>query len=317
MLLIATDEAGYGPKLGPLVVAATVWQVPHETRDENRLAQWFHPLGQSHRCGPINVRVDDSKSVYQRSAGLSGLHAVVSASHHWCNRFEPELSRLLPVLTPRDVSDIAGTPWLSSLSTERFVAAAETEDLLGHWRKTGIQLIDVRCRVITARRFNDLCAKGSNKADLLSQATLTLAKDMVNLHAPQHPVISVYCDRHGGRRYYGGVLQHTFPEQMLQVGHESKVQSLYQLHDHSKTLTIQFNVKGDSFTPVALASMHAKYLRERFMDSLNHFFAVRHRGNVALKPTAGYPVDADRYLRDIASILQRENIELGSLVRSR
>ena len=26
-LVIGTDEAGYGPNLGPLVVAATAWQV--------------------------------------------------------------------------------------------------------------------------------------------------------------------------------------------------------------------------------------------------------------------------------------------------
>ena len=27
MYLIGTDEAGYGPNLGPLVISATVWQV--------------------------------------------------------------------------------------------------------------------------------------------------------------------------------------------------------------------------------------------------------------------------------------------------
>ena len=26
--LLGTDEAGYGPNLGPLVVTATVWEVP-------------------------------------------------------------------------------------------------------------------------------------------------------------------------------------------------------------------------------------------------------------------------------------------------
>jgi glycine betaine/choline ABC-type transport system substrate-binding protein len=32
--LIGTDEAGYGPNLGPLVISATVWQVPEGTGNE-------------------------------------------------------------------------------------------------------------------------------------------------------------------------------------------------------------------------------------------------------------------------------------------
>ena len=32
--LIGTDEAGYGPNLGPLVISATVWRVPDGVRAE-------------------------------------------------------------------------------------------------------------------------------------------------------------------------------------------------------------------------------------------------------------------------------------------
>ena len=33
--LIGTDEAGYGPNLGPLVISATAWQVPENVRAED------------------------------------------------------------------------------------------------------------------------------------------------------------------------------------------------------------------------------------------------------------------------------------------
>ncbi len=33
--LIGTDEAGYGPNLGPLVISATVWEVPDGVGSED------------------------------------------------------------------------------------------------------------------------------------------------------------------------------------------------------------------------------------------------------------------------------------------
>ena len=92
---------------------------------------------------------------------------------------------------------------------------------------------------------------------------------------------------------------------------------MYRLSDQTSRIEVFFTVKGDTFTPVALSSLHAKYLRERFMESFNAYFAARHREPTPLKPTAGYPVDADRFLADIESILQREKIDHRRIVRSR
>ena len=66
---------------------------------------------------------------------------------------------------------------------------------------------------------------------------------------------------------------------------------------------------------VALASMHAKYLRERMMESLNRYFNTLAGGG--LKPTAGYPVDADRFLADVDGLLDRHQIDRDTLVRCR
>ena len=61
--------------------------------------------------------------------------------------------------------------------------------------------------------------------------------------------------------------------------------------------------------------MHAKYLREKCMSALNQYFADRCVGE--LKPTAGYPVDADRFLASISDIIVREKIEGKHLIRAR
>ena len=66
--------------------------------------------------------------------------------------------------------------------------------------------------------------------------------------------------------------------------------------------------------PAALASMFSKYVREAYMARFNRFWSSHMPG---LKPTAGYPQDAQRFLRDIAEIRDRLGIELTALVRMR
>ena len=98
---------------------------------------------------------------------------------------------------------------------------------------------------------------------------------------------------------------------------ESKRQSVYRIRHATTNAVIRFTVKGDSFTPVAMSSIIAKYLRERLMQSFNAYFGEQHQGDAALKPTAGYPVDADRYLDEIAPIVKRLRIQESDLVRQR
>ena len=40
--LIGTDEAGYGPNLGPLVISATVWEVPDDVGGENLFDRLYY-----------------------------------------------------------------------------------------------------------------------------------------------------------------------------------------------------------------------------------------------------------------------------------
>jgi ribonuclease HII len=315
MLLIATDEAGYGPKLGPLIITGTAWEVQgHPDRDS--LDRLFQPLREPHLCGEISVVVDDSKAVFKPSSGLAGLHAVVSACMHWCKRPENSLLPALPWLAGMDLESIRSTPWLEMQDhDEPWVTASETKECLESWQSTGLRLVGVSSRVITAKAFNEFCAGGTNKADLLSQTTLNLVKTLLAEYQGSSDFVDVYCDRHGGRRYYAGVLQHVFAEHLAQVHSETAKESSYLLTGGGPDVSVRFTVKGDRFSPVALASMHAKYLRERCMQAFNHYFADRHVGQ--LKPTAGYPVDADRYLAAIVEVVAREKIKQEHLVRDR
>jgi hypothetical protein len=126
MLLIATDEAGYGPKLGPLVIAATAWSIPGDGLSHAAIDTLFTGLRTPAKIGDLKIKVDDSKAVFKPGGGLAALHAVVSASLHACGRTEATLSELLPVIAGRDADAIAATPWLNGLTQETFLSPPQT-----------------------------------------------------------------------------------------------------------------------------------------------------------------------------------------------
>ena len=70
----------------------------------------------------------------------------------------------------------------------------------------------------------------------------------------------------------------------------------------------------ESHFPVALASMYCKYVRELFLELFNKYWQERLPG---LRPTAGYPRDARRFLKDIDRVKVSLRISDEMLVRNR
>ncbi|NND98587.1 MAG: hypothetical protein HKN47_14800 [Pirellulaceae bacterium] len=342
MLLIATDEAGYGPKLGPLVIGATTWHLPTGCSTElDDLQRLFSPLAESHQVAGVKVVINDSKAVFKPKSlsskssssksgtdSLQSLHCTVSAANFWHCCQHRRFVDWIAAIAPHDRAAIDQTPWLSDLDQGEFDVGDELETVVAAWRREGIELSDARARILPAAKFNHACDGGLNKADLLSETTLGMVREILTAPSNDSDQSSasprdakrnaiVFCDRHGGRRYYAGVLQHVFDGASVQVVSESKHLSVYRVSSESIDATIHFTVKGDSFAPVALSSIYAKYIRERMMQSLNRYFAKFHSDPTALRPTAGYPTDADRFLNDIGSIIDQKQIDHRNLVRQR
>ena len=323
MILIATDEAGYGPKLGPLVVTASVWEVPDTRVVAETIADAFTVISNPVLVDGLRIKVDDSKAVFHpKSAGKKGsvgylkLERVTQAGCLWC-RLAGERLAIANDLAGPDKDSIGSTPWLNAFDQET-IETDPGKELVNHWQQGKAKLLWIRSRVITAKAFNRFCSAGMNKSDLLTETSLHLVKLALDQRTlTQNQTVAVFCDRHGGRRYYAGPLQSAFDGSLVQVIDESKVESSYRVPYEDGDFTIRFTVKGDSFTPVAFSSIVAKYLREKAMESLNAYFAHRHTESEPLCPTAGYPVDADRFLKDIAPIIRRERIERDQLIRDR
>lgn len=340
MWLIATDEAGYGPKLGPLTIVATTWRLPDS--NDGKLGDWDEPFkvfANPTMVQQRSIRIDDSKAVYQpasvgpstrASVGTSGLpwnletlHLITGAASLLTDPTrQSDLCRWLDQVNASDRADRRECLWLSGLEQLRLPSLAQVAPLMASWANATAHLVNTEVRVITAKRFNQWIDSGRNKADLLTEATLGLIARSLDRIARQRPggtPVHVFSDRHGGRRYYAGVLQQQLgtvnsEHALWRILEESKTVSHYRLADE---IEIRFTVKGDRFTPVAMSSLIAKYLRECGMHALNEYFGRQHRGMTPLRKTAGYPVDADRFLEEIRPIVAAEKIVWHDLVRKR
>lgn len=340
-LLIGTDEAGYGPTLGPLVIVATAWRF----RDGQSVAEAFAPFegGLATEEGE-RLSIGDSKKLFKpRVAGnLAELEATVAAfgaaataepafgetaagdaingaGADGCGRIDT-LARLLARLCPDDHRELRKCPWYGSLEVPFPLQPSSDRELLHRnlvretLAKFGMEFVAMSARVIDAGPFNRLCEAAGNKASLLSEATLRLASQQIDA-ASAETEVHVYSDRHGGRHRYGGLLQHTRPEGVLRILQEGSPESRYELKEPQRTIDWRFTVRGDRFVPVALASMIAKYLRERLMERFNAFWQSHH--SAPLLPTAGYPGDAGRFCKQIQPIASRLGIDSATYIRSR
>ena len=122
------------------------------------------------------------------------------------------------------------------------------------------------------------------------------------------------CDKHGGRGKYAALLQHYLTDSPVQVIRESLEESRYRWVENGRNVELRFEARGEHHLPIALASMTAKYLREIFMVGWNGFWTEQ---IPTLKPTAGYPGDAQRFKLDIAQRQKSLGIEDQAIWRCR
>jgi hypothetical protein len=306
-LVIGTDEAGYGPNLGPLAVAATVWQVAAAPdAAEETLAAAVADTMPDRLWG-------DSKAIYRGGAGLPALErgvltalslADVSPPADWPSLVAaigaspdhppPEQEALDRVRLPRH-----GQP-----SDGPRLAATIRRPLADR----GVRLLAARCRLVQPAEFNALLDSGLNKSDILSAITLDLAAVLAGTATTAEPVV-IWCDRHGGRRRYAAQVSRAFDTPLVSPLEETPTRSRYALDGHR---WIEFSVGGESRIPVAVASMTAKYLRELAMLAFNTHWAARQPG---LAATAGYPVDAGRWRNQAAAAIDAAGISQDAIWR--
>ena len=312
------DEAGYGPLLGPLVVAAAAYRL-----DGPRRARALDRLVGDATVAARGLPTEDSKKLYSGGASLARLET--SALGHIAlarGALPVRVAALLDLAVDPQPGEWDQLPWYAGTLTRRPLPRdASLDELIERtaWQEqrlasSGLAVAALLAAPVPVPRFNRHAGAAGSKATTLFGCTSQLIEALVKRFHDDE--LHIHVDRQGGRIHYGALLQQSFPFAPLTTVHERPAESLYRLDWPDRApVTIDFRVKADTArTPVALASILAKLLREQCMGALNDWFLARRPG---LRPTAGYGTDGRRFADEVADLLVAEGLDPALLIRCR
>ncbi|TWT46069.1 hypothetical protein RAS1_25160 [Phycisphaerae bacterium RAS1] len=328
-LLVGIDEAGYGPMLGPLVVAASVWQAAPDAADACLWARLDDAVcREPRRKGDWRLVVNDSKAAFDRKAGIHTLERSVLAFARLAGAPVAALDGWLTALgAPIHPASRSACPWYADLSPPlpRDPARSNGDGVVARLesslRAAGLRCTALMAQVITEDYYNTRLAprggaagggRSRNKADLLLEQVMRLIARAAATGGDDRDVL-FRIDRLGGRTSYRDLLMQCFPQRRLHEEEVSETCSRYRLSSPQNDWQIGFYVEGDQrFLPVALASMTAKYTRELLMERFNGWWKQR---CPQVRPTAGYYQDAQRFLAEIGPALPASGLAPAQFVR--
>lgn len=318
--LAGVDEAGFGPILGPLVVAGVGMEGPPGVDPWRALSR--HVARRSHKKG--KVRVADSKVVNQGPHGLLRLEETALVFWVACHGEVPETLEAWLAAIGADLARLRCCPWYEDLAL-RLPLRADLgwvqlqAELIGRaLRKAEVRLVDIALRPVDVEEWNGLIADTDNKSRAHFRAYAEVLGRLLErpLAAPVAGAQGrVVADRCGGRTHYAEDLRRLVRDATVETLVEAPHESSYRLCRAGGDVTVTFAERGEERSfPTALASCFAKYLRELMVEVLNRWFCARVPG---LEPTAGYHVDGHRFLGDLEPFLQQNPLPRARLVRVR
>lgn len=333
LILFGIDEAGYGPLLGPLSVGATALRVDRWT-DGDPAPDFWQLLSNAVCKEPRDAKgtnpripVADSKKL-KLANSVTTRHPLVHLERAVLSfmRFSEGASPDLPAddaalfahlgveLEPRPWYQVPPSP-IPVGSTAQSIAIG-SNPLAAALEAASVDCLGLWCRTIGETRFNTVVGETGSKAEATALAIgeyLRMAFEKWG--SGERGELRVVCDRQGGRTDYGPMLARECRSRSdasprwtasVKVLEESDRCCRYEVHDRTRRMIVTFMPEAESaHMSVALASMVAKLVRELAMARFNRYWCRRatESANMELKPTAGYRLDAARWLEDARTLL--------------
>ena len=180
-VVFGIDEAGDGPRLGPLVIAASGFEVTGEPREFDFWDKLQRVVSRQRdgRGADARLHVADSKQVYSPSAGLANLERSVltflALAGHQPQSFQ-ELWRVINDTTGPGAdqkpfvssTDMAFPLPLAARQSEIDAAALRVAD---EFEKQDVHLHSIQIDVVGVERFNRLTRFHGSKGSTLTQVT--------------------------------------------------------------------------------------------------------------------------------------------------
>lgn len=315
---IGLDEAGYGPNLGPLVIATSVWTTPNPPEECDFYTCLEEVIDLNAPADSSRIQVADSKQVNVGRDAFRNLERSALSLLRSTGIQPTTIHELWQALCPRNEDEaIDFDSSLAEWDRDPITIPVEADDddiaemadrLSNCFAEQGIVCQKFVAQIVPAARFNRLLDEHGSKGVVLSTLGFQLLQSVWESDSITPTVI--VGDKHGGRNRYDEFIAGIVGDAMIFRIEEGRPMSRYRVG----STELRFQVQGERHLPVAAASIVAKYFRELAMMQFNEYWK-RHVPEI--RPTKGYPMDARRFLKDIQPVLAGLNVNLDDLWRRR